>query len=113
MIADGLCQDIQEITNQLHDDDDEMDHTTMQILQSFSRNCKLRQDYERKLCKEQGLVEHTQVKIPSPGVPMDYTFKENAFVHGDEQDDETISDMSSDEEWAKSLVTDQEESETT
>lgn len=90
LISDGCCQDIiQQVSSINHE---EVDLTTMAVLQSFARNCKLREDYECKLRKEQGIHENTPVKIPPPGVPIDFTLKENAFTHGDGED--IISDTS-------------------
>ena len=109
VIANELCPDIQDMARQLQESPDlEMDHTTMALLHSFSRNCRLRQAYERKLRKEQGLADNAPVSVPPPGVPMDYTLEENAFTHADDGEDETLVDMN-DDEWAKSLVNDQEQ----
>jgi hypothetical protein len=110
MIAKELCPGIQDVARQLKESPDiEMDYTTVALLQSFSRNCRLRQAYERKLRKEQGLADNAPVSVPPPGVPIDYTLEESAFAHTDDEH-ETFVGMKS-EEWAKSLVNDQEQME--
>lgn len=110
MIAKELCPVIQDVARQLKESPDiEMDYTTVSLLQSFSRNCRLRQAYERKLRKEQGLAYNVPVSVPLPGVPIDYTLEESALVHTDDEH-ETFVDMNS-EEWAKSLVNDHEQTE--
>lgn len=108
VISDELCPEIQDMARQLQESPDlEMDHSIMSFVHSFSRNCRLRQAYERKLRKEQGLADNAPVFVPPPGVPMDYTLEENAFAHAGDKD-ETIADMN-DDEWVKSLVNDQEQ----
>jgi len=104
VIADEFCASI---VHELHScNKEEVDTTTMFMIQSFVRNCELRGAYERKLRKEHGLPDQAPVSIPLPGVPMDYTLKENAFAHG--EGDERIGNEN-DGEWAELLVTDQEE----
>lgn len=108
VFADQLCLDIQKQARQLQHDDHGIDPTVVAAISSFARNCKLRQDYEDKLRQQaQGLDENAPVKIPPPGVPMDYTMKENAYQHGN---DDAATSNKSDEDWAKSFVTDQEDS---
>jgi hypothetical protein len=66
MIAKELCPGIKNVARQLQESPDiEMDYNTVTLLQSFSRNCRLRQAYERKLRKEQGLADNAPVAICS------------------------------------------------
>jgi hypothetical protein len=89
----------------------------LRCISTFCRNCQLRNAYQLKLRQEEGLGDTTstlEVSIPPPGVPLDYTFQENADSVSEETfglDDfgqETTIVTSQDDDWAKSFVTDQE-----
>lgn len=114
-ISDELCQDMaQAYHKHLDSSNIEMDSAVTTMVRTFVRNCELREAYEQKLRREQGLSDDAPVSIPDPGVPMDYTLKKNAYtLTGDDDDDEALALVASDtnnvKDWAKSLVADQEE----
>jgi hypothetical protein len=113
-ISDELCQDMAQAYHEHLDSSNiEMDSAVMTMVRTFVRNCELREAYEQKLRKEKGLSDDAPVSIPDPGVPMDYTLKENAYtLTGDDNDEASAlvaSDTNNDKDWAKSLVADQED----
>lgn len=104
--AEELCPDMIRIYN-----DKDMyrsitanqDATLVHMMEAFARNCELRNAYEQKIRREQGLKNGAVVAIPIPGVPTDYR------MDAGNEDRSTLPSDTSDEEWAKSLVADREE----
>jgi hypothetical protein len=104
VIAEEFCEDVcREYHKQKHST--QVDSSLLVVYGTFVRNCELRKAYEGKLRRELGLQLSTPVSIPPPGVPMDYTLKEDAFQT---KDKEEAPENKIDEEWADSLVTDRE-----
>jgi hypothetical protein len=116
VVADEFCQDISREYNQIHSPEywNQVESPILLTIQTFCRNCQLRNAYEHKLRQEQGLDHTATISIPPPGVPLDDTFQDNAYSVSEESfgfdnfEQETTIVTSQDDDWAKSLVTDQE-----
>lgn len=118
VVADEFCPDICREYNQIHSREywNQVESPILRCISTFCRNCQLRNAYQHKLRQEQGLGDPTtsSMSIPPPGVPLDYTFQENADSVSEETfglndfGQETTIVTSQDDDWAKSFVTDQE-----
>jgi hypothetical protein len=115
MVADEFCQDISREYHQIHSPEywNQVESSTLLTIQAFCRNCQLRNAYEHKLRQEQGLEDTATISIPPPGVPLDDTFRDNAYSVSEESfgfdnfEQEMTIVTSQNDDWAKSLVTDQ------
>jgi hypothetical protein len=86
VVADEFCQDICDKYYQIHSPEywNQVESPILLTIQTFCRNCQLRNAYEHKLRQEQGLDHATPISIPAPGVPLDDTFQDNAFSVSEE-----------------------------
>lgn len=91
VISDELCDDAistyyqtpKEIWTKNRESNDP-NATTLQLIQTFVKNCEKRSAFENTLKKQHQLSPDEPVSIPSPGVPRDFEFEKVSNFTDDE-----------------------------